>query len=147
MTARLRSLAAPVVLAVALLGACGDDDETAAEVEATTTTTESPDPGPEDDMDAAGAEAVALFQSYEDECAAHAESTGNAVLAPSLFADATFELDDALGEVRVIDGSGTALVVDLETSTFHSVDGPEGELPPSYSFSCPPELFVGTLHG
>lgn len=90
------------------------------------------------------AAALELFQSYEDECAAHADTTGNTAIASEVFAGAAPSGIDASGNVIVEDGAGGLLVADLSNGTFSGLDGPDGELPSTYAFACPPELFVGT---
>jgi hypothetical protein len=102
---------------------------------------DAPPEGGSDD----GAAALELLRSYEDECAAHADSTGNTRIDPVAFANAEVLSGDGDGGVLIEDGTGNRLVADLELGTFSGEDGPTGPLPGTYAFSCPPDLFVGTV--
>ncbi len=140
---RRRRLVLPLLVLLLGFAACGDDEDDDP-VSSSSTTTSSAPTEVDDGTSSGELEAVALFQAYEDDCELHAESTGNTVIDPALFADATAEVreDD---EIVVIDGAGTELLVHFDDETFSGVDGPTGEIPVPYSFSCPPDLFVGTV--
>jgi hypothetical protein len=129
---------------LALVGAagCGDDDDD--DVTVADETTEDVADGP---TEADGETAVAFFQSTEEQCAAHAEETGNPTVDPSWFADATFDLpmSQELGALVVIDGGGNQLIVNLDDEVVTGTDGRAGPLPQSYSFGCPEDLYLGTI--
>lgn len=160
----MRSRAIIFVITLLLVGAACSDDETAepapdtAEPTTTTsgdtsttttdttttttdtTTTEAP-PLPGDD----GSGALDFFRSTEPICIEHADEFGNPRPEPEQFADAEAveRLDDDLWQI--VDGAGNDLIVDLADEVIYSIDGPEGILPPEYSFGCPPELYLGGL--
>jgi hypothetical protein len=128
---RLAAALMATVLLVSFAG-CGDDDD-----DDTEAVTDEPvideEAAPSDD------DLLAFFRSTEATCAAHAEETGNTPVDPALFADATVE------DGVVIDGAGTSLLVDPAAGTITGLDGPDGEAPLPYSFSCPPDVYLGTV--
>lgn len=155
---RLPRIAALALLLPLTLVACGDDDDddsgvVADEVEEEVddevddvVDEEEPMADPADGEPAEDGEAMlAFFRDTEDECAAHAEESGNSPLDPALFADATWELDPTTGVISVVDGAGTSLLVDVEAGIITGPDGPDGEMPSPYAFSCPEDLYVGTV--
>lgn len=91
------------------------------------------------------AEALAFFRSTETLCAQEATRVGNQVIPPSYFSDASV-INVADPSFRVRDGAGNELLVNLDDRIVTSPSGPEGELPNLYSFSCPTDLYPGTLH-
>jgi hypothetical protein len=48
-------------------------------------------------------------------------------------------------QYRVTDGAGEEVLLDLGARVVTSLEGPGGILPNSYSFSCDPKVFQGTL--
>lgn len=131
-----------LVLFALFASACGDDDDSTVAAKPNDATDVTTD----EELDA-GLAAVEFFQSTEPECADHAESTGNDVAEPSLFAAALYddELSATAGGTVVVDGAGTPLLVDADAGTITSIDGPDGAMPLPYSFGCPPDVYVGTI--
>jgi len=137
----LLAILAALVLPLSLV-ACGDDDDD----DDVVVEDEEPMADPADGEPADDGEAMlAFFRDTEDECAAHADETGNPPVDAHRFADASWELDPTTGVISVVDGEGTSLVVDLEAGIITGPDGPDGEMPLPYSFGCPEDLYVGTV--
>ena len=131
-------------------GSTNTSTPTTAQVDATTTTsppTTSPPTAnpPTTAMSDDGSDALAFYRSTEAACIAHADQYGNPRPEPSQFADAVVveQRDDDTWVVA--DGNGQELVVDLDAGVVFSTDGPDGILPPEYSFGCPPDLYLGGL--
>ena len=135
-------LACSGLVMLLLLAACGGDDDDTTTTAVTNFTTATTEDVPVEPDFEPGQEALAFFRTTEEACAQHAEETSNDVLDPALFAEATIKSDS---EPIVIDGDGTELLVDLDAQIITGLDGPESAMPRPYSFSCPPDLYVGTI--
>lgn len=89
---------------------------------------------------------MAFFRSQETACRAHAEKTGNPVVAADRFAGARQVGDLGGGAYLVEDGQGTRLVVKPGDGIVLPESGnPNDEMPSDYSFGCPEDVFVGTV--
>lgn len=173
---RLRAKGIGVLLvAAALLTACGGDadpgptrDESTTSVATTdlvptepgptsppssspstqdiATATEDTAPGASEPAGVPGAEALAFFRSTETACAEHAGQSGNSPVDAVRFTDASVLGQTADGAWIIEDGKGDRLLVDLDAQVIYGEDGPEGVLPMVYSFGCPEDLYLGTSH-
>lgn len=166
----MRRLLFCLLCTVFVIAACGDDDDagdtttTTAPTEASVsgdddTGDEGEDPGADDpvvrDDDEAEAgddgdgltpeDALAFFAATETTCADWSAETGNPVVEPERFADATVTSELADGLFAIEDGRGTPLQVDVMAGLVFGDNGPEGVMPRPYAFGCPAELYVGTL--
>lgn len=144
----MRRIAILSLVLFALIGAaCGSDDDDSTVASKPDTTDDTSGPAQDEENGADGQAALEFFQSTERACADHADATGNEPVDPSLFAKASYDADESkmAGGPVVVDGAGTPLLVDVEAETITSVDGPDAAMPRPYSFSCPPEVYVGTI--
>ncbi len=92
--------------------------------------------------------ALNFFRATESICATHADQTGNPVPESARFDLATVESVAAWPLAVIEDGRGDSLIVDFSGPTvviYSAQSGSDGELPLTYSFGCPPELYLGTL--
>ena len=150
----LRRTIALLFAAIALVAGCGDDDD---EPDAAEAADEVENPGPDEpapgelgdetiaDWEAEAEADLEFFRSTEEACAEHAAETDNPPVDPARFADAGAGFDESYGKVLVEDGAGTLLDVNTEDEEIYGPEGPESEMPRPYSFSCPEDIYVGTV--
>lgn len=97
------------------------------------------------DPEAPTTQALVFFLSLEEACAAHAAAIGNPPVEPARFLGASITAMRGDDVFELVDGAGTALLVQPGAGIVTGPDGGGGVMPRPYAFSCPEDVFIGLL--